>query len=501
MTFWSPQPGPQAAAATCPADKVFFGGSRGGGKSDCAIGRHIRGAEKYGQHWNGLFIRRKYKDLDEVRRRIDELIADGLPAERIGGQQQTNTVKFRNGAILKLVAVQRIEQVDDFQGHQYTEITVDESTNFPFIFQMVDKLNGCLRSPHGVPCRMFFTGNPGGPGHNAVKQLFIEPAGPNTVFYDDAGESRIFIPSFLDDNHILCENDPKYVRRLKSISDPVLRKAWLDGDWDVFIGQAFNFSREKHVIKSIWPIPEYAPIYTTFDWGFGKPFSFGWWWVDQYNRLYRFAEWYGWDGTPDNGLRLTDSQIAEGIVERERKLGIAGREIIRYAGHDSFNRKPDYKGGGQGKSTSEVFAEHGIFVTPADSTRHLKIRQFRERLVTEIDGVPMVLVYDTCKHFIRTIPSLCMDENKPEDIDTDQEDHVYDESAQIFMARPVSMELPKPRLSSHDKRIDELKRGKRDDYDTIISRENDLAYRDLEGDDYEWGDVQEYDDSGLVSTI
>ena len=461
--IWTPQPGPQVKAAVCPADEVFFGGSRGGGKSDCAIGRHIRGVEKYGNKWNGLIARRKYKDFGEIRRRIDELIASGLPSERVGGENQANYWRFKCGAQIQLLAFQQIQQANDIQGQQFTEISLDECTNFPFFTQIVDKFKGSLRSPHGVPCRMFFTGNPGGPGHSAVKDRFrlgVEYGQPpETVFYDEAGESRVFIPSFLDDNRILCENDPKYVQRLKSIQDPALRKAWLLGDWDTFIGQAFLFSRDHHVIEPL-KIPLNAQVYMTFDWGFGKPFSVGWWWSDNDGRLYRCGEWYGWDGTPDNGLRLTDTQIAEGIIEREQgELNLSTRKILRMAGHDCFNKKPDYKGGGQGKSTAEVFAEHGLYITPADSSRELKIRQFRERLALRGDEMPMLVVYENCKHFIRTIPALCMDELKPEDIDTDQEDHVYDEAAQICMAQTI---IPNYRLVSNSpaERIDRYIRGK-----------------------------------------
>jgi hypothetical protein len=96
--IWSPQVGPQADAAICPADFTFYGGTRGSGKSDCLLGRQIRGAEKYAIHWNGLVLRRRYKEFAELRRRIDELIHKGLPAERIGGDQQANFLRFENGA-------------------------------------------------------------------------------------------------------------------------------------------------------------------------------------------------------------------------------------------------------------------------------------------------------------------------------------------------------------------------------------------------------------------
>ena len=444
MAIWAPQPGPQVDAATCPADFPFFGGSRGGGKTDCLIGRQIRGAEKYNYAWNGLIVRRKYKEFSKIRNRFDELIRFGLPAERVGGDVQTNTIRFGNGAKVTMAAIPRIEFTDDYVGEEFTEISIDECTTFPFFIKMVDKLSGSCRSPHGVPCRMFGTGNPGGPGHNEVKLFFklgkefnIKPG---TVLYNDIGESRVYIPSFLRDNRILCDNDPKYVRKLMSIRDPMLRKAWLAGDWDVYIGQAFMLSPEHHIIDPI-PVPEHAPLYMTFDWGYSAPFAVGWWWVDADGRIYRFAEWYGWDSEENEGLRMEDSKIAMGIVEREKRMGIWGRPITRLCDPTCANKKPDYKGGGQGPSTIHEFALCGVFMRPGDPNRKLKIRQFRERMAIPGDKKqrPMIQVYSTCKHFISTIPSLCMDEHNPEDIDTDQADHIYDESCHICMARPMKL--------------------------------------------------------------
>ena len=80
------------------------------------------------------------------------------------------------------------------------------------------------------------------------------------------------------------------------------------------------------------------------------------WFVDSDGRLYRFSEWYGWNGTANQGLRLEDSAIADEIKTREKDVGIDKRQIIRLAGPDCFNKKPDYRGGGQGPSTAEVFS-------------------------------------------------------------------------------------------------------------------------------------------------
>lgn len=451
----------------CPVDEVFFGGTRGGGKTDCAIGRQIHGAEKYGGNWNGLFIRRKYKDLAEVRRRFDGMIRAGLPAERVGGENQTNYIRFHRGpgagATIVLAAINRIELAESYQGQQFTEITIDEAPQIPFISRLIDNMKGCLRSPHGVPARMFLTGNPGGSGASQIKMMYIgnedggsapSPEGAVnriTRALPDGTEhtfTRVFIKSMLDDNRILMEKDPQYKIRLLSIQNEALRRAWMEGRWDVMVGQAFTFT-DRHVIDPIWPIPDEAPIYMTFDWGFGAPFSIGWWWVDEVGRLYRFAEWYGWDEVnPNVGLRLEDPKVAAGIIEREQQIGISGRNITRLAGRDCFAKKPDYKGGGQGPATSEEFKEYGrahgydLTMIPGDPDRELKIRQFRSRLMLpdNSNDLPMLVVYRSCVQFIRIIPDLCVDELSGEYLEPGQELHPFDESCHVCMARPIEMD-------------------------------------------------------------
>jgi hypothetical protein len=176
----------------------------------------------------------------------------------------------------------------------------------------------------------------------------------------------------------------------------------------------------------------------TFDWGFGKPFSVGWWSFDGDGRAVRFAEMYGCSGVPDVGLRLADDEIAGRIKKREDYLGISGRNIMRLCGHDCFNKKPAYGQGGQTPSTAEIFARNGLMVRKADSNRVAKIRQFHQRLaVPKEGGRPMLQVFDTCTDFIRTIPMLQADVNNPEDVDTDSEDHIFDESAEICSFRPL----------------------------------------------------------------
>ena len=130
-------------------------------------------------------------------------------------------------------------------------------------------------------------------------------------------------------------------------------------------------------------------------------------------------------------------------MEMESKLGLKGRTFYRIGSQDCFSKKPDYKGGGQGESTAEVFAKYGLVMHPADVDRSQKIRRFRERLrvKTDADGNmierPMLVTYRTCKDFIRTIPAIPVDENNIEDVDGDSEDHGFDDSAQICLLRDI----------------------------------------------------------------
>jgi hypothetical protein len=203
----------------------------------------------------------------------------------------------------------------------------------------------------------------------------------------------------------------------------------------------------------------------TMDWVFGKPFSIGWWHTDSDGRVYRAARWYGWNGTPDTGLRLEDSVIARNILSKEDEWGIKGKVTARYAGPDCFNKKPDYKGGGQGPSTAEIFASIGVHLSHGDPSRILKIRQFRERIKSQDEHgrplVPMMLINLADDDFWRTVPNLVMDKNNIEDIDTAGEDHIFDEVAHIVMARPLGVK-PKPTmLNMAQARIEAVERPQR----------------------------------------
>lgn len=288
---------------------------------------------------------------------------------------------------------------------------------------------------------------------------------------------RAYIPALLEDNKVLMERDPGYRDRVMAMPEP-FRSAYLEGDWDMFAGQAFGFNRKYHVCAP-FPIPDQAPLYFTFDWGFGKPYSAQWWFTDNDGRVFLFAELYGWNGTADTGVRHTDSEIIERIIQKEIDLNLRtesgawiSSHIVRLCDPTCFNKKPNFMGGGQGESTAEIFSAAGLIMQPGDPSRVLKIRQFHERLRVPADGtMPMMMVFDTCEQFIRTIPLLQVDIKKPEDIDTSLEDHCYDSACHVLMARPLKRQEPKRSPSPTDKRIEELSQPIDDDFERYYTQE------------------------------
>ena len=451
QVLWSPQPGPQTALLECPVFEVFYGGARGGGKTESSIGDWLQHSSLYGEHAIGIFVRRKLTQLSEVIARTTQIFT------KLGARYnvQSKTWTMANGARLKFVYLEKDADAEEYQGHSYTRVYVEEVTNFPSPAP-INKLRATLRSGAGVPVGMRLTGNPGGAGHNWVKRRYIDP---NPTGYQIITESteieidgavqtvsldRVFIPSKLGDNQLLIRNDPTYVLRLRQSGSEALVKAWLEGNWDIVDGAFFDeWDEALHVIPSqpfeaILANPGILR-FRAFDWGSAKPFSVGWYaLLDRAyecagrslpkGALVKYREWYGAKG-PNVGLKMTADAVAEGIALRERG------ERIRYGVADPAIFIRD-----GGPSIGETMAIHRCSWRRADNKRKAGWEQLRQRLVGEA-GVPMLYFTDSCEDTIRTLPVLQHDETDPEDLDTDAEDHAADETRYAVMSRPW---IPRP---------------------------------------------------------
>jgi hypothetical protein len=422
IVIWEPQPGPQMHLVTCPYFECFFGGARGGGKTDGVLGEWLGHADKYGQYATGLMFRRERTQLMETIERSKQIYTP------LGAAYSDTEKQWRmpNGARLKFAYLENDGDADAYQGHSYTRLYPEELGTFPNPAPIM-KLKATLRSAMGVPVGFRATGNPGGPGHTWVRARYIDPA-PNgyKVILDPNGLERVFIPSKVSDNPKLIKSDPGYIARLKASGSPELVRAWLEGDWDIVAGAFFpEWSVARHVVRPR-TLPNEWTRAACMDWGSARPFAVLWFAISdgslpEFPRgaLVFYREWYGIyinnEGAyePNTGIRLPAELVGRGIREREQGERITYR-VLDPAAFSSDG----------GPSIAERLYNGGsrkVAFRRADNKRIAKAGamggwdQVRARLVGE-DGRPMMYVFDTCVHLIRTLPALQHDPTRPEDV-------------------------------------------------------------------------------------
>jgi hypothetical protein len=458
--MWIPQPGKQSIALAADwVDELFYGGERGGGKSDFQLGYQEDGALTYGNAHRGIMFRKTYTELEELQERATQVFPlEGAiyKVQPSAGFSFSNCWYWPNGATVKMRYIEREADYGRYHGHSYTAISFDEVTEYSTPAPLL-KMLSTLRSPSGVHCTVRMTGNPGGVGHGWVKDRYITPSQELVAFDDpDSGFSRMFVSSKTSDNQILLQNDPSYRERIKAATggNEALRKAWLEGDWDIVAGAFFDcWDRRRHVIRP-FAIPDSWTRFRSGDWGSARPFSFGWWAIvsDDYitedglilprGCLVRFREWYGMaknlHGQPiyNTGLKMPADAVGREIAIKEAKDTIKPS----YGVLDPAAFSED--GGPSIHERMWIGSDKKILWRRADNSRVAKVGsiggwdQLRSRLIGESDSSPMLVVFNNCLDTIRTLPIMQHDKDRVEDIDTTQEDHAVDEIRYACMSRP-----------------------------------------------------------------
>ena len=474
-TIWTPQP-KQIEFLQRPEYEAFYGGAAGGGKSDSLLMEALR--QVHIPNYRALILRKTYPQLSELIDRSYELYSRAFPEARYNNSNHVWT--FPSGAKIYFGSMQHTKDRTNYQGKRYDFVGFDELTHFTW-----DEYSYLFsrNRPSGPGTRVYMraTGNPGGIGHGWVKARFITAAPPKETIWEhfkvhtpeggeiDMKRDRIFIPSSVFDNPALLQNNPEYLASLSMMSEAE-KRALLYGDWDSFSGQVFQDWRDNpdgyknrkwsHVIEP-FDVPAHWKVVRGFDFGYSRPFSVGWYAVDERGCLYRIAEYYGCTGTPNTGVKLNPKEIAEGIVEMEKTHPLLKDKKITGVADPSIFEKS------RGESIAEQMEGFPYFVSweKGDNTRLPGKMQFHYRLAFDDDGKPMFYCFNTCKHFIRTIPNLVYDETKVEDIDTDGEDHIYDECRYVFMTRPITPRKTEFKLPPKDDPLDLWKADAYDKYD------------------------------------
>ena len=432
------------------ADRILYGGAAGGGKSYAmcwdALLRCLRWPKT-----EAYMFRRTYPMLERTLiKTMLRIIPPGL-GKYVGDKHE---FRLANGSKINFCYCDN-EGTDllNYQGAEIDWLYFDELTHFTremyeFIVTRLrtEKQDGS-ELPY-EPC-MRAASNPGSAGHGWVKAMFVDKTDNGakivreTVVDPNTRKKMCittqYIPATVYDNPHIQDN---YIFNLLQ-KPKALREALLYGKWDAFEGQAFpEFTNDpEHYADGLWThvitpfdIPMHWPRFVSFDHGYTRPFSFGVWAVDEEGRAYRYKELYGCvAGEANVGIKITPGEIGmrlADLMEPEYREGI---RVYGVADPAIWDRS-------RGESVEEQVrkAYNGVIFMKGDNTRMAGKMQLHERLKFSEDGKPMLYVFTTCKEFIRTIPTLCYDDKKVEDIDTEGEDHIYDETRYFLMSRPIA---------------------------------------------------------------
>lgn len=455
--IWQPQPR-QGIFMSRGEYEALYGGAAGGGKSDAIIIEALR--QVHIPHYKALILRKTFPQLAELIDKSLNYYPRAFPKAKYNASSHTWT--FPSGAKIIFGAMQHTKDRTKYQGQAYDFIAFDELTHFTF--EEYSYLFSRNR-PNGPGTRVYIraTANPGGVGHGWVKERFITAAPPMTPISEEISwrtpdgsiqtrsQSRIFVPSSVFDNKALMDNDPDYVRRLASMPEAE-RNALLYGDWDTFSGQVFTEWRNApnddrtntHVIDA-FRIPGHWTVWCGMDWGYARPFAVGWFAVDEERRMYHIREYYGCTGAPNVGVKMEPTAVAREIKRIEAEdPNLKGRRIRRVG-------DPAIWGTQGTESIGELMERERVYFEKGNHERINGKMQMHHRLAFDEDGKPMLYVFNTCKHFIRTVPNLVYDEKDVEDIDTDGEDHIYDMARYVLMENPIAPRLkPVPVVKPYD---------------------------------------------------
>lgn len=444
--IWKPHPGSQTLFLACPVFECLFEGTRGPGKTDALLMSFAQfvGAG-FGAAWRGVLFRETYPQLADVVKKSKRWFRLFFPTAKFN--EADFVWKFPDGEELLLRHGKSEDDYWNYHGHEYPWIGFEELTNWRTSSFYEAMLSCCRSSQPGMPRMVRGTTNPFGRGHGWVKDRWKLGTGgvaPGTLIQDPTGRARTYVHGDIRENTTLLANDPEYYATLESIKDPNRRKAWLYGDWDINVGAFLEgaWDSTRHKVKP-FPIPSHWKIWRSMDWGYGKPYSVLWLAKNPEGKTFVWRELYGiakddhGKPMPNVGSKETPDVVAKRIKDREKHDERLGIEIgPSFTGPDLFA-----KGGGQygvQNTHAHVFKQHGVNWRPwwaGPGSRAAGALMVKAAFQND-----ELFVFDTCEHFLRTVPTLEPDPDDPDDVDTDAEDHCFDalKGALLRSNRPPS---------------------------------------------------------------
>tara|TARA_Y100000114_G_scaffold112965_1_gene106834 strand:- start:2462 stop:3862 length:1401 start_codon:yes stop_codon:yes gene_type:complete len=437
--IFKPNPGPQTKFLASTEQEVLYGGAAGGGKSYSMVADPVRYFSN--PHARMLLVRRSTEELRELISVSKQLYPKAVPGIKF--MERDKTWVAPNGATLWMSYLDRDDDVMRYQGQAFNWIGFDELTQWPSPYAW-NYMRSRLRSTRssGLPLFMRATSNPGGPGHSWVRKHFLDPSPPGEAFWATGEDGEVitwpkghtregqplfrrkFIPATLFDNPYLSE-DGMYEANLLSLPEHQ-RRQLLEGDWDVNEGAAFpEFNRKIHVIDP-YDLPSSWYRFRAADYGYGSYTGVLWFAVvPGSEQLIVYRELYV--------SKVIATDLADTILELEEG------EKIRYGVLDSSLW---HKRGDTGPSLAEQMILKGCRWRPSDRSKGSRVagkNEIHRRLqIDEFTEEPRLVIFNNCTNIISQLPSIPLDKNNSEDVDTKSEDHLYDALRYGVMTRPRS---------------------------------------------------------------
>lgn len=408
---------------------VGYGGIAGAGKSHALVMDAIRACVRWPGIQAGIF-RRSHPELQQsilpkvmkLQRRLRErygarLLTSGAPE-----------LRFANGSVLLFRYAENLADATRQQGGEYQWLGIDERQQVhPEVPEYLATRirTGDIGQP-ALGIRSTF--NPGGLGHAALKDRYIERTHAGVITYEEltaedpprpTGHRVRFVPGERS-SHLRGD----YWLQLAAIEDPVLRRQLAEGDWDAGAGLMFSetWRRNVHVVTPEQvPIPTGAGIVRArgVDYGMTNPFCCLWGAKLTDDLVVVYRELYERNLTPIEQAQL----ILRSERDDEKRLPlVAHLDPACWTQYANAKRSAS----APAKSIAADYAATGVKVMRAHNDRLGGVRLVHDALRVRADGQPRLLVYDTCPNLIRQLGGLPRSATNPEDVDTHAEDHAYD---------------------------------------------------------------------------
>jgi hypothetical protein len=470
----------QQEAHSCEAREILYGGTQNCGKTfwlrwdpiitqlydwNGSPGEHSRylAAKRAGIEWRSkgwaLHLRRTFPMLLQTISKVLDFVFKVDPGAVYNSKLYLIT--FTCGYKWQFGHCQKEEDWRAYDTSEYSHIAFDEAIQFTKAqFDGIRRRLRCEDNVLNAKRRCVLASNPDAPVEGRwVKERFVDPAPEGrkllvstVTMFDGTKEQyiRCFIPAFLSDNpnqtlarqsEIDLRDQPRHII-----------EARLFGNWNSVEGAFFAnlWTPSVHVVKPFTcqhgratcrecgmadGIPSHWPRGRAMDWGYKCACVVMWFAKNEDGDLVIYREVTFNHDVPDR-LRKDAQMVALAIKAIEVEHG----EWDTRSNSSKLTGPADYqirmRDGGTGPTIEQTMAQEGVYWMPSVKGRSAATAELIRRLSdvpTRPGAHPALMVFEGCKHLIRIMPLIEIDNDNPEEPKKDDNGHWLETLMYIVM--------------------------------------------------------------------